>query len=72
MDAKPRRAKVKLTRTVTEIALVLLDRDGNVEEYEETFDELVDNIEVLSIQCSRCRRTTRGLIRLRPLAVFSR
>lgn len=51
MDAKPRRAKVKLTRTVTEIALVLLDRDGNVEEYEETFDELdMDNIEVLSIQ----------------------
>ncbi len=51
MDAKPRRAKVKLTRTVTEIALVLLDRDGNVEEYEETFDELdMDDIEVLSIQ----------------------
>ncbi len=51
MDAKPRRAKVKLTRTVTEIALVLLDRDGNVEEYEETFYELdMDNIEVLSIQ----------------------
>ena len=40
MNAKPRRAKVKLIRTVTEIAMVLLDRDGAVEEVEEIFEEL--------------------------------
>lgn len=40
MDTKPRRATVKLTRTVTEIAKVLLDRDGNVEEIEEVIEEL--------------------------------
>jgi len=44
-DAKPRRAKVKLTRTVTEIAIVLLDRDGNVEEVEEVHDELDYEVE---------------------------
>ena len=50
MSAKPRRAKVKLTRTVTEIAMVLLDKDGNVEEYEELHEELgYDDCEVLSI-----------------------
>lgn len=36
---KPRRAKVKLTRTVTGIAVVLLDRDGSVEEVEEVQEE---------------------------------
>ncbi len=40
MEQKPRRAKVKLTRTVTEIAMVLLDKDGNVEEYEELHEEI--------------------------------
>lgn len=40
MKPKPRRVKAKITRTVTEIAIVLLDRDGNVEEFEETHDEL--------------------------------
>lgn len=40
MDIKPRRATVKLTRTVTEIAKVLLDRDGNIEEIEEVIEEL--------------------------------
>ena len=40
MAALPRRVKAKITRTVTEIAMVLLDRDGNVEEVEETHDEL--------------------------------
>ena len=38
--AKPRRVKAKITRTVTEIATVLLDRDGNVDEYEELHEEL--------------------------------
>lgn len=37
---KPRRVKAKITRTVTEIAMVLLDRDGNIEEVEEVHDEL--------------------------------
>jgi hypothetical protein len=40
MESKPRRANVKLTRTVTEIAIVLLDKEGNVEEYEELQEEL--------------------------------
>ena len=50
MDAKPRRAKVKLIRTVTEIAIVLLDSDGNVEEVEDVHDTLdYDDCQVLSI-----------------------
>ena len=40
MDTKPRRATVKLTRTVTEIAKVLLDKDVNIEEVEEVIEEL--------------------------------
>ena len=40
MNPKPKRAKVKLTRTVTEIAIVLLDKDGNVGEYEELHEEI--------------------------------
>ena len=39
-EPKPRRIKAKITRTVTEIAIVLLDKDGNIEEVEETHDEL--------------------------------
>jgi hypothetical protein len=35
-DEKPRRVKAKITRTVTEIAIVYLDRDGNIEEFEVT------------------------------------
>ena len=47
---KPRRAKVKLTRTVTEIAVVLLDRDGCVEEVEDICEELdFDDAEVHSV-----------------------
>ncbi|MFL1526827.1 hypothetical protein [Pseudomonas sp. O230] len=38
--AKPRRVKAKITRVVTEWAIVILDRDGNVEEFEETLDEI--------------------------------
>ena len=49
-DAKPRRAKVKLTRTVTQICKVLLDKDGNVEEVEEVMDELdYDDCEVHTV-----------------------
>jgi len=50
MDAKPRRAIAKITRTVTEIATVLLDQDGNVEEVEEVREELdYTDIELHSI-----------------------
>lgn len=44
---KPRKVKAKISRTVTEIAIVYLDRDGCVEEYEECCEEIdseVDNI----------------------------
>ena len=37
--AKPRRVKAKITRTVTEWAIVTLDRNGNLEEFEETIEE---------------------------------
>ena len=39
-DPKPRKVKAKITRVVTEIAIVYLDRDGNVEEFEETHEEI--------------------------------
>jgi len=44
-DPKPRRALVKLTRTVTEIAIVLLDRYGVVEEIEDIHEELDYEVE---------------------------
>lgn len=40
MDAKPRKVKAKITRMVTEIAIVYLNRDGSVDEYEECHEEL--------------------------------
>ena len=40
MDTKPRSAIVKMTRTVTEIARVVLDRDGNIVEIDEVIVEL--------------------------------
>lgn len=53
---KPRRVKVKLSRTVTERAIVLLDRDGCIEEIEAVHEELdscdeevLSVIEVLSV-----------------------
>ena len=50
-DAKPRRVKAKITRTVTEVAIVTLDRDGNVEEVEEVMEEFdYDVTEIHSIQ----------------------
>jgi benzoyl-CoA reductase/2-hydroxyglutaryl-CoA dehydratase subunit BcrC/BadD/HgdB len=39
-ESKPRKVKAKITRVVTEVAIVYLDRDGNVEEFEETHQEL--------------------------------
>jgi len=55
MNEKPKRAKVKLTRTVTEIAMVDLDRQGDVtevetlEELEYEVEEVHDIISVLDI-----------------------
>jgi len=50
MTAKPRRVKAKISRTVTEIAIVLLDKDGMIEEVEEVHEELdFYNAEVHSI-----------------------
>lgn len=39
-NAKPRRVTAKITRVVTEWAVVTLDRAGNVEEFIETIDEI--------------------------------
>ncbi|MBA6133268.1 hypothetical protein [Pseudomonas juntendi] len=39
-DQKPRRVKAKITRTVTELAIITLDRQGNVDEYIEHLEEL--------------------------------
>jgi len=50
-EVKPRRVKAKITRTVTEVAIVLLDRDGLVEEVEEVCDELdYDDIDLHDIR----------------------
>ena len=50
-DAKPRRVKAKITRVVTEIVIVTLDRDGLVEEIEDVLNEIdYDNVEIVTIQ----------------------
>lgn len=46
---KPKRIKAKITRTVTEIAIVTLDQDGGVEEVLEVHEELgYDVIDIVS------------------------
>jgi hypothetical protein len=40
MNAKPRKVKAKITRVVTEIALVYLDANGVVDEYHSSCEEL--------------------------------
>lgn len=48
---KPRVVKAKITRTVTEIATVILDRDGNIEEIQDIHEEVEwDNGDVLDIR----------------------
>ena len=44
MGSKPRKVKAKITRVVTEIAIVYLDRDGVVEEYGESCEELETDV----------------------------
>lgn len=39
-NAKPRRVRARVTRTVTELAIVTLDRHGNIDEFIETLDEI--------------------------------
>ncbi len=50
-EQKPRRVKANITRVVTEIAIITLDRQGGVYEYIEHVEELecVDICEVHSI-----------------------
>lgn len=52
-EVKPRRVKAKITRVVTEWAIVVLARDGSVEEFEETIDEIEcgEVLELHSIDC---------------------
>jgi hypothetical protein len=51
MEHKPRRVKAKITRLVTEIAFVTLDRQGNVDEYDELCEELDSEcLEVIDIR----------------------
>ena len=48
---KPRKVKARITRTVTEVATVYLDRDGNIEEYEEMHEELFcEDMELIDIR----------------------
>lgn len=50
MTGKPKRVKAKITRVVTEIATVILDKSGLVEEIEEIHEEInTENIELKSI-----------------------
>lgn len=50
MKRVPRKVKAKITRTVTEIAIVTLYIDGTIDEIEDICEELeVDCIEVVSI-----------------------
>lgn len=53
MDGKyyPRIAKAKITRTVTEVAIVQLGRDGRIEDVLETIEVLdFDDAEVVDVR----------------------
>ena len=48
---RPKKVRAKITRVVTEIATVYLDRGGCVDEYEECIEELdMEDIEVIEIR----------------------
>ncbi len=50
-DVKPRRVKAKIIRRVVEIAIVTLNSNGEIEEFEDTHEELdCDDIELLEIR----------------------
>ena len=49
--SKPRKVKAKISRTVTEIAIVLLDKNGDIEEVVSVLDELdSDDMEILDLR----------------------
>jgi len=48
---QPRRVRAKVTRTVTEIAIIELTRSGEFSEYIEHIEELdMDDIEIVNIR----------------------
>lgn len=49
---KPRRVKAKITRLVTEIAIVDLDRNGNLSEYVESVEE-IEHVDVMDLHSIR-------------------
>ena len=50
-DVKPRRVLAKISRTVTELAIVLLDKHGNIDEFEGTHEEIeCDDMELIDIR----------------------
>ncbi|CAI8908888.1 MULTISPECIES: hypothetical protein [Pseudomonas syringae group] len=51
-EKKPRRVKAKITRTVTELAIVTLDRNGNLSEFVETIEEL-EHVDVMQVHSIR-------------------
>lgn len=44
-DPKPRLVRARITRTVTELAIVTLDKHGCVDEFIETLDE-IETVEI--------------------------
>ena len=44
-DQKPRRVRARITRVVTELAVVTLNRNGCLEEFIETLDE-IETVEI--------------------------
>ena len=51
-DQKPRRVRARITRVVTELAVVTLNRNGCLEEFIETLDEIETvEIELRSVDC---------------------
>jgi hypothetical protein len=50
-EPKPKKVKAKITRAVTEIATVYLDKDGNIEEYGDLHEELEsEDMELIDIR----------------------
>nr|DAV53036.1 MAG TPA: hypothetical protein [Caudoviricetes sp.] len=47
-DQKPKRVKAKITRLVTEWAIVTLDRHGNLDEYVEHVEE-IEHVDVMEL-----------------------
>lgn len=51
MERKPRKVRAKITRTVTEIAIITLTRGGDFDEYVEFVEEIeMDDVEIHGIR----------------------